>query len=95
VTNIGEHSEELLLSSPEVDRSKAAGRCGWPLVICREQVGRCRCRHHRLLLGVLLLGPFVYHSNQIQTNLIAAYQSPGKGHRSAPTPTGSTSSAGL
>jgi hypothetical protein len=41
------------------------------------------------------LGPFVYHTNQIQTNVIGAFHSPGeRATRSAPTPTASTSSAG-
>jgi len=82
VTNIGERSEELLLSSPEGGQIQGP-RAGWRLALSSFVENKLAVAGVGIIvffLAFCFLGPFVYHSNQIQTNLIAAYQSPGKGH---------------
>jgi ABC-type dipeptide/oligopeptide/nickel transport system permease subunit len=82
VTNIGENSEALLLSSPEGGQIQGP-RAGWRLALSsfvENKLAVVGVGIIVLFLAFCFLGPLVYHSNQIQTNVIAAYQSQGKGH---------------
>jgi len=82
VTNIGEHSEELLLPSPEGGLIQGP-RAGWRLALAsfiENKLAVAGAVIIAFFLAFCFLGPFVYHSNQVTTNVIAAYQSPGKGH---------------
>ena len=82
MSNVGEHSEELLLSSPEGGQIQGP-RAGWRLALSSFVENKLAVAGVAIIvffLAFCFLGPLVYHSNQVQTNLIGAYQSPGKGH---------------
>jgi peptide/nickel transport system permease protein len=82
VTVIGDASEGLLV--PHDDGGPIQGpRAGWRLALSAFVENKLAVVGAGIIVffvAFCFLGPFVYHTNQIQTNIIGAFNSPGKGH---------------
>jgi ABC-type dipeptide/oligopeptide/nickel transport system permease subunit len=82
VTVIGDASEGLLV--PHDDGGPIQGpRAGWRLAVSAFVENKLAVVGAGIILfffAFCFLGPLVYHTNQVQTNIIAAFNSPGRGH---------------
>jgi peptide/nickel transport system permease protein len=80
---IGDASDALLIPpSPEGGQIQGP-RAGWRLAASSFVENKLAVVGAGIIVFFVLfcfLGPFVYHSNQVETNVIAAFESPGKGH---------------
>jgi ABC-type dipeptide/oligopeptide/nickel transport system permease subunit len=80
---IGDASEGLLVPpSPEGGQIQGP-RAGWRLALSTFVENKLAVAGAALIVFFLLfcfLGPFFYHTNQIDTNVLNAFDSPGKGH---------------
>ena len=80
---IGDASEGLLVPpSPEGGQIQGP-RAGWRLALSTFVENKLAVVGAGLIVFFLLfcfLGPFFYHTNQIDTNVLNAFDSPGKGH---------------
>jgi ABC-type dipeptide/oligopeptide/nickel transport system permease subunit len=82
VAIIGDASDGLLAPLPEGGNLQGP-RAGWRLALASFVDNKLAVVGLALIvffLAFCFLGPFVYHTNQTQTNVIAAFSSPGKGH---------------
>jgi ABC-type dipeptide/oligopeptide/nickel transport system permease subunit len=82
VAIIGDASDGLLAPLPEGGNLQGP-RAGWRLALASFVDNKLAVVGLALIvffLAFCFLGPFVYHTNQTQTNVIAAFTSPGKGH---------------
>jgi len=80
---IGGASEGLLSPPPPEGGQLQGPRAGWRLALAsfvENKLAVVGLAIIILFLAFCFLGPYVYHTNQTQTNVIAAYTSPGKGH---------------
>jgi ABC-type dipeptide/oligopeptide/nickel transport system permease subunit len=80
---IGDASEGLLSPPPPEGGHLQGPRAGWRLALAsfvENKLAVVGLAIIILFLAFCFLGPYVYHTNQTQTNVIAAYTSPGKGH---------------
>jgi ABC-type dipeptide/oligopeptide/nickel transport system permease subunit len=80
---IGDASEGLLVpSSPEGGQIQGP-RAGWRLALSTFVENKLAVVGAAIIVLFLLfcfLGPFFYHTNQLDTNVLNAFDSPGKGH---------------
>jgi ABC-type dipeptide/oligopeptide/nickel transport system permease subunit len=80
---IGDSSDALLIPpSPEGGHIQGP-RAGWRLALSSFMENKLAVVGAGIIIFFVLfcfLGPFVYHTNQIDTNVINAFESPGAGH---------------
>ncbi|HEX3793409.1 MAG TPA: ABC transporter permease [Acidimicrobiales bacterium] len=81
---IGDASQGLPLPLPLPEGGQVQGpRAGWRLALSsfvENKLAVVGVAIVVLFLAFCFLGPFVYHTNQLQTDVLDAYLSPGKGH---------------
>jgi ABC-type dipeptide/oligopeptide/nickel transport system permease subunit len=79
---IGDASEGMLELPPEGGQIQGP-RAGWRLALEAFVENKLAVVGAGIIVFFILfcfLGPYVYHSNQVDTNVVDAYLSPGRGH---------------
>jgi ABC-type dipeptide/oligopeptide/nickel transport system permease subunit len=79
---IGDASEGLLAPPPEGGQIQGP-RAGWRLALSTFLENKLAVAGAAIIVFFLLfcfLGPFFYHTNQVDTNVLNAFDSPGSGH---------------
>ena len=80
---IGDASEGLLeTASPEGGQVQGP-RAGWRLALSTFVENKLAVVGAGIIVFFLLfcfIGPFLYHTNQVDTNVLNAFDSPGRGH---------------
>ena len=81
---IGDASEGLLTTPTGAEGGEIQGpRAGWRLFVSTFVENKLAVVGAAIIVFFVVfcfLGPFVYHTNQVTTNVIDAFESPGKGH---------------
>jgi ABC-type dipeptide/oligopeptide/nickel transport system permease subunit len=80
---IGDASEGLLVPPAPEGGQIQGTRAGWRLALSTFVENKLAVVGAAIIVLFLLfcfLGPFFYHTNQIDTNVLNAFDSPGKGH---------------
>jgi len=84
VAVIGDASEGLLTTPTGAEGGEIQGpRAGWRLFVSTFVENKLAVVGAAIIVFFVVfcfLGPFVYHTNQVTTNVIDAFESPGKGH---------------